>query len=90
MITEKQFRVMKEYLRKRDSHSFKRFVDIRREIISSLVSEMKLWISSKEIQEIEKKIIARFSKENFNSSVILDLELLCSSRNKESAFKAYF
>ena len=84
-IGEKNYQIMKNYLKKKDDHSFKKFVAVRGEIIKIITDNMKMYISNKEDQkkisiEIEKK----FTKENFQNLYWVDLWI--SSRHPVSVF----
>lgn len=85
-IGEKNYQIMKNYLKKKDSHSFKKFVAVRGEIIKIITDNMKYWISNKEDQKkISVEIEKKFTKENFKDLYWVDLWI--SSRYPSSVFE---
>lgn len=85
-IGGKNYQIMKTYLKKKDDHSFKKFVSVRGEIIKVITDNMKLWISNKEDQKkISMEIEKKFTKENFKDLYWVDLWI--SSRYPSSIFE---
>lgn len=84
-IGEKNYQIMKNYLKKKDPHSFKKFVAVRRDIIKIITDNMKMYISNKEDQKkISLEIEKKFTKENFQNLYWVDLWI--SSRHPVSVF----
>ena len=85
-IGEKNMKIMREYLKKKDAHSFKKFVAVRGEVIKVLVDNMRLWVSDKNEQIlIAKEIEKKFTKENFNNLYFIDFFI--STKMKDYFFK---
>ena len=84
-IGEKNYQIMRNYLKKKDPHSFKKFVAVRGEIIKVITDNMKMYISNKEDQKkISLEIEKKFTKENFQNLYWVDLWI--SSRHPVSVF----
>ena len=85
-IGEKNYQIMRNYLKKKDPHSFKKFVAVRGEIIKVITDNMKMYISNKEDQKkISLEIEKKFTKENFQNLYWVDLWI--SSRHPVSVFE---
>ena len=84
-IGEKNYQIMKNYLKKKDDHSFKKFVAVRGDIIKVITDNMRLWISNKNEQSlIAKEIEKQFTKENFKDMYFV--ESFLRARNMDYFF----
>ena len=85
-IGEKNYKIMKNYLKKKDDASFKKFVAVRTEIIKAVMSRTEFYFPAHEEQtKIYLALETMLTKKNFKNMVWFDLFISC--RNTELLFR---
>jgi hypothetical protein len=87
-IDESHMKIMRNFSKKKDDASFKKFVSVRTIITNGIKADMKMWVSDKELQDkISLEIDKKFTKEVFPSKGMFFVERYLATRMPDSFFK---
>lgn len=80
-------KIMREFAKKKSDASFKKFVQIRNEVIKILKEEMLFWADKEDHEKYLVNLEKKFNKENFPAKGIEFIERYLKEDNKRIVFR---
>ena len=81
-IGTRNYSLMKNYLKKKDSVSFQKFVNVRGEIILAIMDRVEIYMPKDVHHEIFLALEKMFTKKNFKDMVWVDMFISCKNTQK--------